>query len=209
MPDPDVAETLEQAAAAARACTLCADRLPLGPRPTFRVSATARLLIVSQAPGTKVHATGIPFNDASGDRLRAWMGIDRATFYDASRVALVPMGLCYPGRLPQGGDVPPMKVCAPTWHPRLIPRMPAIRLTLLVGGYAIARVLGPGGMGAHVWRFRDHLPQRLPLPHPSWRTVGWEAANPWFTQEVLPDLRARVADLLAGDAEGHGDVYSA
>jgi len=197
MSGPDPAETLEQAAAAARACTLCADRLPLGPRPTFRVSPTARLLIVSQAPGTRVHATGIPFNDASGDRLRAWLGVDRDTFYDATRVALVPMGLCYPGRLPQGGDVPPMKLCAPTWHPRLIPRMTQVRLTLLVGSYAIARVLGPGGMGAQVRRFRDHLPLRLPLPHPSWRTVGWEAANPWFAAEVLPELRARVAELLA------------
>jgi uracil-DNA glycosylase len=193
-PAPD--ETLEEAAAAARACTICAAQLPLGPRPTFRVSETARLLIVSQAPGTKVHATGIPFNDASGDRLRDWLGVDRDTFYDASRVALVPMGLCYPGRLPQGGDVPPMKVCAPTWHPRLIPKMPAVRLTLLVGSYAIARMLGPGGMGVHVRRWRDYLPERLPLPHPSWRTVGWEAAQPWFTREVLPELRARVANLL-------------
>ncbi len=196
MAEPDLGETLEEAAAAARACTLCAAQLPLGPRPTFRVSATARLLIVSQAPGTKVHATGIPFNDASGDRLRDWMGVDRDMFYDAARVALVPMGLCYPGRLPQGGDVPPMRVCAPTWHPRLLPRMPAVRLTLLVGSYAIARVLGPGGMGAHVRRFREYLPDRLPLPHPSWRTVGWEAANPWFGAEVLPELRARVRDLL-------------
>ncbi|MCX7375747.1 MAG: uracil-DNA glycosylase family protein [Alphaproteobacteria bacterium] len=189
-------ETLEQAAAAARACTICAAQLPLGPRPTFRVSETARLLIVSQAPGTKVHETGIPFNDASGDRLRAWLGVDRDIFYDASRVALVPMGLCYPGRLPQGGDVPPMKICAPTWHPRLLPKMKAVRLTLLVGSYAIARMLGPGGMAAHVRRWREHLPARLPLPHPSWRTVGWEAANPWFTAEVLPELRSRLRDLL-------------
>ena len=194
-------ETLEQAAAAARGCTICAAQLPLGPRPVFRVSETARLLIVSQAPGTKVHETGVPFNDASGDRLRAWLGVDRDIFYDASRVALVPMGLCYPGRLPQGGDVPPMKICAPTWHPRLLPKMKAVRLTLLVGSYAIARVLGPidgrgGGMASHVRRFREHLPERLPLPHPSWRTIGWEAANPWFTAEVLPELRARVESLL-------------
>jgi uracil-DNA glycosylase len=196
MPSLDVGETLAEAAAAARACTLCAAQLPLGPRPTFRVSETARLLIVSQAPGTKVHATGIPFNDASGDRLRAWLGVDRDTFYDAARVALVPMGLCYPGRLPKGGDVPPMKVCAPTWHPRLIPKMPAVRLTLLVGSYAIARMLGPGGMAAHVRRFREYLPGRLALPHPSWRTIGWEAANPWFTADLLPELRARVRETL-------------
>ena len=196
MAERDLGETLQEAAAAARACTLCAAQLPLGPRPTFRVSATARLLIVSQAPGTKVHETGIPFNDASGDRLRVWLGVDRDAFYDASRVALVPMGLCYPGRLPQGGDVPPMKICAPTWHPRLIPKMQAVRLTLLVGSYAIARVPGPGGMATHVRRFREHLPERLPLPHPSWRTIGWEAANPWFGAEVLPELRARVESLL-------------
>jgi uracil-DNA glycosylase len=204
MTDPDCGETLEEAAAAARACTLCAAQLPLGPRPTFRVSATARLLIVSQAPGTKVHATGIPFNDASGDRLRDWMGVDRDMFYDAARVALVPMGLCYPGRLPQGGDVPPMKVCAPTWHPRLIPKLTSVRLTLVVGSYAIARVLGPGGMGAHVRRFRDHLPARLPLPHPSWRTIGWEAANPWFGTELLPVLRARVREVLDSAAPAEG-----
>ncbi len=202
MAELDFGETLEQAEAAARACTLCAASLPLGPRPTFQVSPTARLLIVSQAPGTKVHETGIPFNDASGDRLRLWLGIDRATFYDATRVALVPMGLCYPGRLPQGGDVPPMKICAPTWHPRLLPKMPAVRLTLLVGSYAIARMLGPGGMATHVHRFADYLPDRLALPHPSWRTVGWEAANPWFTAEVLPLLRARVRDELALPAVG-------
>jgi uracil-DNA glycosylase len=196
MAEPDSGETLDQAEAAARACTLCAASLPLGPRPTFRVSETARLLIVSQAPGTKVHETGIPFNDASGDRLRAWLGIDRDTFYDATRIALVPMGLCYPGRLPQGGDVPPMKICAPTWHPRLLPKLRAVRLTLLVGSYAIARMLGPGGMASHVRRFETYLPGRLALPHPSWRTVGWQAANPWFTAEVLPLLRARVREVL-------------
>ena len=201
MPDTlPLRETLDEAAAAARGCALCAAFLPLGPRPTFRVSATARLLIVSQAPGTKVHATGIPFNDASGDRLRDWLGIDREEFYDAAMVALVPMGLCYPGRLPNGGDVPPMKVCAPTWHPRLLPKMPAVRLTLLVGSYAIARNLGPGGMTAHVRRFREYLPALLPLPHPSWRTVGWETANPWFAAEVLPALRARVREVLDSPA---------
>lgn len=187
-------ETLEEAAAAARACTLC--DLPLGPRPVFRVSATARLLIISQAPGTRVHATGLPFNDASGDRLRGWMGIDRDTFYDAARVALVPMGLCYPGRLPNGGDVPPMRICAPTWHPRLLPLLDGVRLTLLVGSYAIARRLGPGGMTAHVRNWRAHFPGVLPLPHPSWRTGHWERSHEWFGAEVLPALRARVAEVL-------------
>ena len=198
MPPPDACRsgTLEQAAAAARACTLCT--LPLGPRPVFRVSPTARLLIISQAPGTKVHATGLPFNDASGDRLRGWMGIDRDTFYDVARIALVPMGLCYPGRLANGGDVAPMKICAPTWHPRLLPLLTEVRLTLLVGGYAIAARLGPGGMTAHVENWRVHFPAVLPLPHPSWRTGHWERSHAWFGDAALPALRARVAEVLRG-----------
>ena len=184
------------AAAAARACTLCADVLPLGPRPVLRVSATARILVIGQAPGTKVHASGIPWNDLSGVRLRSWMGVGEAEFYDGARVAILPMGLCYPGRLPRGGDAPPMPVCAPTWHPRLLPLMPRIELTLLVGSYAQARVLGPGAMGARVRAFRDHLPACLPLPHPSWRTGHWERSNSWFGLEVLPELRARVRAAL-------------
>ncbi len=189
------AAALERVAAEARACTLCHD-LPLGPRPTFRVSVTARLLIIGQAPGTKVHATGIPWNDPSGDRLRAWLGIDRDTFYDAARIAIVPAGLCYPGRLPGGGDAPPKPVCAPTWHPRLLPLMPRIALTLLVGSYAQALVLGPGAVGERVRRFSELLPGYFPLPHPSWRTTGWERRNPWFTADALPVLRAEVAKIL-------------
>ena len=191
-----MAETLEQAAAAARACTICAAQLPLGPRPVLRVSATARLLVIGQAPGTKVHASGVPWDDASGERLRGWLGIGPDEFYDAGVVAILPMGMCYPGRLPNGGDVPPMRICAPTWHPRLLPLMPAIRLTLLVGSYAIARVLGPGAMTARVQDWRSHMPDRLPLPHPSWRTVGWERSNPWFGADVLPALRLRVRAVL-------------
>jgi len=187
-------EALAAAVAAARACTLCAD-LPLGPRPVLRLSAAARLLIVGQAPGTKVHATGIPWNDPSGDRLRLWLGMTRDAFYDESRIAILPTGLCYPGRLPKGGDAPPRPVCAPLWHPRLMPLLPSVRLTLLVGSYAQAFALGPGAMTGRVQRFRDFLPQRFPLPHPSWRTVGWEARNPWFAAEVLPALRAAVAAL--------------
>ena len=191
-----MAEALEAAATAARSCNLCAAQLPLGPRPVLQVSATARLLIIGQAPGTKVHASGVPWDDASGERLRGWMGIGRDEFYDIGRVAIVPMGLCYPGRLPNGGDVAPMKICAPTWHPRLLPLMPAIRLTLVVGSYAIARMLGPGAMTAQVQDWRRHMPDRLPLPHPSWRTVGWERANPWFGAQVLPALRRRVRAVL-------------
>jgi uracil-DNA glycosylase len=185
--------------AAARACTICADTLPLGPRPVLRVSATARLLIIGQAPGTKVHASGIPWNDPSGIRLRSWLQMDDATFYDEARVAILPMGLCYPGVLPNGGDKPPMPVCAPTWHPRLLPLMPAIRLTLLVGSYAQAYVLGKGAMSERVADFRRFLPDRIPLPHPSWRTIGWERRNPWFGLELLPELRARVAAVLHVD----------
>lgn len=187
---------LERVAAEARACTLCAQDLPLGPRPVFRVSETARLLIVGQAPGTRVHETGIPWNDASGARLRAWMGVDEAIFYDASRVAIVPMGFCYPGVLPRGGDRPPRPECAPLWHPRIMPLMPDIRLTLAVGSYALARLVAAGQMGETVRAFRRFLPSVFPLPHPSWRTVGWERRHPWFVSELLPELRVRVAEVL-------------
>jgi uracil-DNA glycosylase len=190
--------SIDEVAAAARACRLCASELPLGPRPVLRVSATARLLIVGQAPGTKVHASGIPWNDPSGVRLRDWLRMDEAVFYDESRVAIVPMGLCYPGVLPKGGDRPPMPICAATWHPRLLPLMPEIRLTLVVGTYAMARLLGKGPMAAKVKALADHLPRYFPLPHPSWRTLGWQLRNPWFEAEVLPDLRARVATALSG-----------
>ena len=189
--------TLDEVAAEARACTRCAD-LPLGPRPILRVSATARLLIASQAPGTKVHASGTPWTDASGHRLRAWLGLTPEEFYDEARVAILPTGLCYPGRLPRGGDSPPRPECAKLWHPRLLPLMPAIRLTLLVGGYAQAAALGPGGMTERVRRWREHLPRRFPLPHPSWRTGHWERRNPWFTEEVLPALRVEVRRALDG-----------
>ena len=185
-------ERLATVAAEARACSLCAG-LPLGPRPVLRVSSTARLLIIGQAPGTKVHATGIPWNDPSGDRLRGWLAMDRATFYDGARIAIVPAGLCYPGRLPGGGDAPPRSLCAPTWHPRLLGLMPGIRLTLLVGSYAQALAFGPGAVADRVRRFADFLPRYFPLPHPSWRTLAWERRNPWFTADVLPALRAAVA----------------
>jgi uracil-DNA glycosylase len=162
----------------------------------FRVSATARLLIIGQAPGTKVHATGVPWNDPSGERLRGWLAMDRHRFYDQSRIAIVPMGLCYPGRLPNGGDAPPRRECAPLWQGRLLAAMPAIRLTLLVGSYALAHVLGRGAMTDRVREFRDHLPRLFPLPHPSWRTTAWERKNPWFQLEALPALRRAVGAAL-------------
>ena len=174
--------------------------LPLGPRPVFRVSTTARLLIIGQAPGTKVHATGIPWNDPSGDRLRTWLELSREAFYDERQIAIVPMGLCYPGRLPNGGDAPPRPECAPLWHRRLIDRMPRIGLTLLVGSYAQIHVLGRGApavtMTDRVRGFRDSLPRYFPLPHPSWRTMAWERRNPWFGAEVVPALRHAMSAVL-------------
>lgn len=190
------AASLSRLGAEIRACRVCAAHLPLGPRPVFRGTATSRLLIMSQAPGTAVHETGLSFNDPSGDRLRAWLQMDRDTFYDESRIAIVPMGLCYPGRLPNGGDAPPRPECAPLWHAKLLARMPAIRLTLLVGSYSLAHVLGRGAMTEHVRNFRAHLPRYFALPHPSWRTTGWERRNAWFGEEVLPALREAVAVAL-------------
>jgi uracil-DNA glycosylase len=192
-------ESLADVAAAARACTLCADTLPLGPRPVFRVSPTARLLIVGQAPGTRVHETGIPWNDPSGDRLRDWFALDRETFYDEARIAIVPAGFCYPGRDPRGGDLPPRPECAPTWHARLFAHMLAVGLTLLVGQYAQALYLGKtrkATLTETVAAWRDHPPDCLPLPHPSWRNTAWLKKNPWFEAELLPDLRQRVEELL-------------
>lgn len=181
-----------------RACTACAD-LPLGPRPLMRGAASARLLIVSQAPGTAAHESGLSFNDPSGDRLRDWLAIDRDTFYDARRVAIMPMGFCYPGRLPRGGDRPPRPECAPLWHGRLRAALPQVRLTLYVGSYAIRHYL-PGaarqGMTEAVRGWRAHLPDIIPTPHPSWRTMAWQRNNPWFAAELLPELRARVAAVL-------------
>ncbi len=182
----------------AAVCRVCEAVLPLGPRPVFRVSETARVLIIGQAPGTKVHMTGIPWNDPSGDRLRGWLEMDRAQFYDCARIAIVPMGLCYPGRLPKGGDAPPRPECAPLWLDRFIRLMPRVRLTLLVGSYALRYRLGKGAMTEQVRRFRELGSAVMPLPHPSWRTIAWERRNPWFTEELLPELRAAVQVALAG-----------
>jgi uracil-DNA glycosylase len=192
-----VASSLDALAAEARACSVCAT-LPLGPRPVFRVSTTARLLIIGQAPGTKVHATGIPWNDPSGDRLRGWLMMDREQFYDQSRIAIIPMGLCYPGRLPNGGDAPPRPECAPLWLGRLRAAMPSIQLTLLVGGYALTHALGRGSMTDRVREFRAHLPRYFPLPHPSWRTTAWERKNTWFQAEAIPELRRAVDAVMSG-----------
>ncbi|MCI0753955.1 uracil-DNA glycosylase family protein [Teichococcus vastitatis] len=194
---------LENIAAAARACTLCAAHLPLGPKPIFRISRTARLLILSQAPGTRAHESGIPWEDASGDRLRDWLGLDKTRFHDAARIAILPTGLCYPGRLARGGDAPPRPECALLWHPRLLAPMTALKLTLLVGRHAIAGRLGPraaASLERTVQDFAQPLRQGLfPLPHPSWRTKVWAAKRPWFETEVLPALRRAVAAALAAE----------
>ena len=182
-----------------RACRLCAD-LPLGPRPVLRASETARLAICAQAPGTRVHATGLPFNDPSGDRLRAWLGIGRDVFYDETRIAIVPMGFCYPGRDPRGGDLPPRPQCAAAWHDRLKPHLDACALKLVIGQYALAYHLGGAAKGSlteTVRAWRDYLPGVIPLPHPSPRNRIWLKRNPWFEAEVVPYLKIRVAGLLA------------
>lgn len=182
-----------------RACRLCAAALPLGPKPVLRAGHTARVLIVGQAPGTRVHATGIPWNDPSGDRLRQWLGIDRASFYDEGRIAIVPMGFCYPGR-GRSGDLPPRPECAPLWHPRVLAHLPALRLIVLVGLYAHQRYLPDWRrlpLTERVRRWREAPPPYLPLPHPSGRNNGWLRRNPWFEAELLPEVRARLADALA------------
>ena len=181
-----------------RACRLCEAELPLGPRPVLRASTTARILVVGQAPGTAVHASGIPFDDPSGVRLRDWMGIDADTFYDERRIAIIPMGFCYPGR-GQSGDLPPKKRCARTWREPLMGLLPAIELTLAVGQYAIAWHL-PGTrrltLTETVRRHAEWAEDILPMPHPSPRNNLWLARNPWFEAEVVPVLRRRVGALL-------------
>jgi len=181
----------------ARECRVCAPHLPLGPRPVFLVGKGARLMIVGQAPGRRVHETGIPWNDPSGDQLRAWLRMDRAQFYDTRRVAIVPTGLCYPGS-GERGDLPPRPECAPLWQPRFRAALPGIRLTLLVGMHAQAYFLGrrrKKSLAQTVRAWREYLPEFFPLPHPSPRNRLWMKNNPWFVKEVLPALRRRVRAL--------------
>lgn len=182
-------------------CTHCAAHLPLGPRPVVRAARTAKLMIIGQAPGTRVHETGIPWNDRSGERLRDWLKIDADTFYDESRVAIMPMGFCYPGVLKNGGDAPPRPECSPLWHDRLWAALPQVELTLLIGQYAQARYLGKARgktLTETVNRHAEYMEKGfVPLPHPSWRTIGWQKKNPWFEAELLPLLRQRIARALA------------
>ena len=179
-------------------CRNCKD-LPLGPRPVLRVSATARLVVAGQAPGTRVHETGVPFADPSGDRLREWMGIDEATFYDRSRVNIIPMGFCYPGRNARGGDLPPRPECSALWHHELFGMIASPKLILVIGQYAQAWHLGDRRgrtLTETVRNWKSYLPQYLPMPHPSPRNNMWLRRNPWFEDEVIPELRLRVAKIL-------------
>lgn len=190
----------DQLLADIRACRVCAAHLPHGPRPVLQAGPDARLLIVSQAPGRRVHASGIPFDDKSGERLRTWLGIDEATFHDANRVAIVPMAFCFPGKN-ASGDLPPRRECAPLWHPRLLPRLRQIGLTLAIGGYAIDAFIGKS-RGANLtdtvraWREYGRV---MPLPHPSPRNTAWFKYNPWFEAEAVPALRERIRVLMARD----------
>jgi len=193
----------------ARACRICRDAplgkpLPQEPRPVLMPSSTARILIAGQAPGTRVQASGVPFDDRSGDRLREWLGVDRDTFYDTDRFAILPMGFCFPGLDAKGSDLPPRRECAPAWRKPLMDLMPQIDLVLAIGLYAQAWHMGDrraASLSETVarWRdvFADRLPRRVvPLPHPSWRNTGWLKRNPWFETDLLPHLRAEVAARL-------------
>jgi len=182
----------------ARACRLCEAALPHAPNPVIRVGRSARLLIVGQAPGRRVHETGIPWNDPSGDTLRAWLALERAAFYDRAQIAIVPTGLCYPGTV-DGSDLPPRPECAPLWQPRFRAVLPGLRLTLLVGQYAQAYALGRSRkhtLAETVRAYRSYLPTYFPLPHPSWRNKAWVRRHPWFAAEVLPALRQVVREVL-------------
>ncbi|MET0294054.1 MAG: uracil-DNA glycosylase family protein [Phenylobacterium sp.] len=181
------------------ACRACAPELAHTPRPVVRVWPETRLLICGQAPGRRVHESGLPFDDPSGERLRDWMGIDRAAFYGSRRLGVAAMAFCFPGTNPRGGDYPPMRRCASLWRPRLLASLPGVELTLLVGSHAQAWALkdrGKATMTETVRAWRDYLPAFLPMPHPSWRNSGWLKRNPWFEAEVTPYLKERVREML-------------
>ncbi|WP_378950579.1 uracil-DNA glycosylase family protein [Mesorhizobium sp. ANAO-SY3R2] len=204
-----MSEELDRLVAEIRACRICVEHpagrpLPHEPRPVVTASSTARILIAGQAPGTKVHLSGAPFTDASGDRLRDWLGVSSATFYDPAKFAIVPMGFCFPGQDAKGGDLPPRRECAPAWRARLLALMPQVDLVLAVGQYAQQWHMGPSRAGTLTetvadWRAvwdRCSSPHVLPLPHPSWRNTGWIKRNPWFETELLPFLKVEIQRRL-------------
>jgi len=184
---------------AVRRCRACEGHLPLGPRPVLQAAVAARILVVGQAPGLRVHKTGIPWDDPSGERLRAWMGIGKDIFYDETRIAIIPMGYCYPGR-GRGGDLPPRRECARLWLGHLLARLPSIELTLLIGQYAQAHFLGDRRkptLSETIDAWREYSPEYIPLPHPSPRNTPWLQRNPGFERKLLPELRRRVDRILA------------
>lgn len=194
-----MANDFETTVAAVRACDICKPYLPLGPRPVFQIGRTARVLVVGQAPGRRVHETGIPFNDPSGERLRSWMGIDRTVFYDSGRIALLPMGFCYPGT-GKSGDLAPRPECAERWRKQLLALLPDIQLTLVIGQYAQAWHLGEwqkDTLTETVKNWKEYWPKMLALPHPSPRNNMWLRKNPWLEKDILPVLKDRVSQLLA------------
>jgi len=180
-----------------RACTLCADHLPLGPRPIVQIHSSANILIAGQAPGRRVHETGVPFNDVSGDRLREWLGIAREVFYDPRQVAILPMGFCFPGT-GRSGDLPPRPECAPAWRTALLSHLKNLKLTLVIGQYAQAYYLPneSESVTEAVQGWKKHWPHTVPLPHPSPRNNIWLKRNPWFEEELIPVLRSRVSKVL-------------
>jgi len=180
-----------------RRCAICSEHLPLGPRPIFQLHPQARILIAGQAPGRKAHESGVPFSDASGDRLRQWLGLTHEVFYDAKQVALLGMGFCFPGT-GNAGDLPPRPECAAAWREKLLRQLKNLQLTLVIGQYALAYHLPDAGKSvtAAVQSWREHWPDTVPLPHPSPRNNMWLRRNPWFEKELLPQLRARVAEVL-------------
>ena len=185
-----------------RGCTLCAKHLALGPRPILQLHPHARILVAGQAPGRKVHESGVPFADASGDRLREWLGLTKEIFYDPRQVAILPMGFCYPGT-GKTGDLPPRPECAPAWREQLLRQLKQLKLTLVIGQYALAYHLpeANGTLTSTVQDWRRHWPNVVPLPHPSPRNNIWLRRNPWFGSELLPVLRARVAEVLEGEKQ--------
>lgn len=193
------APDLDALLAEIRACRVCAEAMPHVPRPVIQAHPDARILLVGQAPGTRVHASGKPFTDPSGDRLRAWLQIDEADFYDPAKLAIAPMGFCFPGLDARGGDLPPRRECAPLWQNQVREALPNIRLTLLVGQYAQRFWLGSQAhktLTETVRHAADYGPDFLPLPHPSWRNSAWLRKNPWFEVIILPMLRCRMKELL-------------
>ena len=191
-------QSLSQLLTEVRNCTLCKENLPLGPRPVLQLSKKAKILIAGQAPGSRVHASGIPFDDASGDRLREWMGIDRDTFYDDEKVAILPMGFCYPGT-GKSGDLPPRPECAKAWRNKLLMHAPQIELTLVIGLYAQEWHLKDqqkSNLTETVKAWKEFWPAQLPLPHPSPRNNIWLSKNPWFLTSAIPVLQKRVAKIL-------------